>query len=107
MTKNYLIALDPAVGLTPQEFMAAWQESEEARDLGQLTPDSGPPAAFVPPEVVDGAVLLLQTAVAIAGGVLANQISDLLKKKHARQNVKVITIDPGDGRPIIVITVES
>jgi hypothetical protein len=107
MSNNYLIALDSALGLTPQEFMAAWQESEEARDLGQLTPDSRPPAAFIPPEVVDGVVLLLQTAVAIASGVLANQISDLLKKKHARQDVKVITINPGDGRPIIVITVES
>ncbi len=102
MPDEYQIALDPSLHLSPADFLAAWNASPQARAAGQLRPDSAMPQSYLPPEAV---TLLLQTAVTIASTVLAQLIYDLLKEKYYPQKPKIITINQGDGRPTLVVTI--
>lgn len=104
MSQEFQIALDPSLNLTPEELTAAWNASPEALAAGQLAPERTALESYLS---ADAAVLLLQTAVTIASTLLADLLYDLLKEKFYPKKPKVITIDQGDGRPTIVITVED
>mgnify|MGYP001269005584 FL=1 len=104
MSHEYQIALDPALQLSPADFLAAWNASPDAQAAGHLRPDSATPKSYLPPEAV---TLVLQTAVTIATTVLADLIYDLLKAKYYPKKPKIITIDQGNGRPTLIITIEE
>ncbi len=104
MSQEFQIALDPSLNLTPEELTAAWNASPEALAAGSLATEGAAPKSFLPPEA---AVLVLQTAVTIASTLLADLLYDLLKEKFYPKKPKVVTIDQGDGRPTIVVTIED
>ncbi len=104
MSQEFQIALDPSLNLTPEELTAAWNASPEALAAGRLTTERTALESYLS---ADAAVLLLQTAVTIASTLLADLLYDLLKEKFYPKKPKVVTIDQGDGRPTIVITIEE
>ncbi len=104
MSQQTQIALDPSLNLTPEELTAAWNASPEALAAGTLMPERSPQESYLSSDAV---VLVLQTAVTIASTLLADLLYDLLKEKFYPQKPKVVTIDQGDGRPTIVITIEE
>ena len=95
---QYLVALDPQLGLAAAEFVAAWNASDQAA-TGTAAVDESPQQSFLPIEIT---VALITAAVSIPTGVIATFVSEYLKHKFIEKDepkVTVTTISTPDGRP--------
>lgn len=104
MTSQYQIALAPELGLTPQAFAAAWNESEAARQAGHIDIGETPGNTFDPATTT----LLLTTGLAIASGVLINLISDIIiKASQPKKEPEVRQQTLPDGTKVIIVTIRE
>ena len=99
MSQTYMIALDPTLDLSTEQFIAAWNENTSTQQTGQLSQPKGTPATFADPNF---AVLLLQTAVTVAATVLATQINELIKD-YFNKKAKAKQVPQSNGSPLIII----
>jgi hypothetical protein len=103
---QYLIALDPQLNLSAAEFAAAWNAGEHVA-AGTASVSEVPPESFLSPEVT---VALIAAAAYIPTTVIANFISEYLKKKFIdkdKPKVTVTTISTPDGQPVLIIKQEA
>jgi hypothetical protein len=70
--QDYQIALSPTLGLTAEEFTAAWNADPECRALSEAQLVSGKGTTFEP-------ITLSLILITIGTGVAANLLSDLIK----------------------------
>ncbi len=104
------IALDPQLGLSAEEFMEAWNQSEHSDDaVAMISKESG--ETFMSPELT---VALIAVAASIPAGVLTAFISALLTKKFLEKekpeqaaptpkiSVTIIEINGPDGQPLMI-----
>ncbi len=104
MPEQYQIALDPALGLAADEFIAAWNASQTAAEAGQLVKMSAQPKSYLDPDTV---MLILNTLVGITAGVLTNLITDLLKEKYYPKKPPTIKIIQPDGSEMFAVILEE
>ncbi len=103
---EYQIALSPDLGLSPEDFAAAWNEAAEYRNvaearLSQSTSD------HYDPFLLAGAIILLSN---VGVNVLSNAVYDLIKQVLAKKGVKstkIVEIDTSDGTHIRIIVTEQ
>jgi hypothetical protein len=103
---QHLVALDPQLGISAAEFVAAWNESEHAA-ANPATVDEAPRPAFLPLEVT---VALISAAATIPATVIATFVSEYLKQKYLKEDkpkVAVTTITTPDGQPVLIIKREE
>ena len=96
------VALDPKLGLSAAEFVAAWNAGDTAA-RGTATVDTSPAASFLTPEVT---MALIAAAASIPASVIANLVTEVLKKKLIDKDtpkVTVTTISTPDGQPVLII----
>jgi hypothetical protein len=104
MTQQYQIALDPQLGLTPETFVAAWNEREAALAAGRIGISQRQRSMFDP----GTAALILTTATGIVASVLASLIYDIIKEKLLPQKEPEVTLKKlSDGREVIVVTIRE
>lgn len=99
---QYLVALDPQLGVSATEFVAAWNASEHADDAPASLSEA-PQEAFLAPEV---SVALIAAAASIPATVIASFVSEYLKHKFIEKDdpsVTVTTISTPDGQPVLII----
>ena len=98
------IALAPDLGIKAQEFIDAWNASEENRAIAVAMADHAKAEHFEP-------VSLTAVLVGIAAGVATNVISELIKKavknKRAGTRVEVREISGPDSSRMIVVTTSA
>lgn len=103
MTQQYQIALDPALDITPQAFLAAWLAHEASQQAGQVSMSQTTRSLFDP----GTAALLLTTAVGIASSVVASLIYDTIKDTMPQKEPEVRQQTLPDGTKVIIVTIRK
>ena len=96
------IAFDPQIGISVDEFVKNWNNSAKGAEA-PATASKDTKETFLPPEVT---TVLIAAAVGIPAAVIANFISECLKKKFIEKDpprLTTTTIQTPDGEPIIII----
>lgn len=70
-----LVALDPAVGVSPESFAADWEADEQTRRLGAVRLEAPRGQEFVPGLLE---LVVIPIAVSVASGVLTDLIRRLV-----------------------------
>jgi hypothetical protein len=109
---SHSIALSPDIGLSADEFVAAWNQDPERRQAAQAKLASAKGAAFDP--------ALAQATTAVLGGLAlglaTNALYDLIKKAIqealARKGrpparVEIIQVTQPDGAQVLVVRLEG
>jgi hypothetical protein len=99
---QYRVALDPELELSVSEFTGAWNEGPFTEDA-PATLSTSPAETFLSPEMT---AVLITAAVSIPTTVIANFVSELLKKKFIDKpepQISVTVINLPDGQPLWVI----
>ena len=99
---QYRIAFDPKLGLSAPEFVEAWNTSSSNEDASAEVNENSI-ESFLSPEI---SIALITVAVSIPATVIANFVSELLKKKFIeKDSPKVLTtsINTPDGEPLLII----
>jgi hypothetical protein len=101
---EYQVALDPRLGVKVEEFIAAWNDSPEARQVAtaQLHHTSGP-NQYDPLTAIAIPIL-----VGVVTGVTTDFISDLIKRTLTRrgvhQPVRIEVTHQPNGNDTVVVT---
>ena len=104
MTQQLQIALDPQLGIAPDDFVVAWNQNETALEAGRVGLSQTMRSTFDP----GTAALLLTTAIGITSGVLTSLIYDIIKEKVLPQKqpeVRQQTLP--DGTKVIIVTLRE
>ena len=99
---EYLVALDPQLGVSATEFVAAWNASEHAEEAPASVSEA-PQESFMAPELT---VALIAAAASIPATVIANFVSDYLKHKFIEKDepkVTVTTISTPNGQTVLIV----
>ena len=78
MREPYQIALDPALNLDAAAFIADWNASEEAQQIGRVAITEVDRSMFG----LEAGILILQTANSVAAGLLGKVLYDYIKKRY-------------------------
>lgn len=107
---NYKIALPTELGISPNDFITAWNEMPECRDaaIAQIA-ESRPATRSFEPSLLTGTLAVLGT---VAAGVGTNALYDLIKKtltrKGVRRQIEITQTELPDGtRTLFVKIIEE
>ena len=108
---DYHIALSPELGLSPEQFVTAWNETAECRGMAQAQLDVQPPEGFAldPLMVRQGLILLVGAAGTLALDALKEAIKEKLteffKAKLSKPpSIEVKAIRQPGGAYLLVVT---
>ena len=103
---NQLLAFDPTLELTPEQFAAAWNHSPYAATYGPAHPQPQPPATYGSPELT---LVLIGAAAVIPANIFINLCTELLKEHLMlkKKKITVTTIANADGQTLYTITTEE
>jgi hypothetical protein len=102
--KPLQIALAPELGIRPEDFVAAWNETPACREAAEAQFIPAPQTQFDPLLAAGVAAL-----VSIGTGLITNVLSELIKQALARRQVNqaidVIEVQQADGSRLLVVKV--
>jgi len=106
---NYKIALLPELGISLDDFVAAWNETPECRDVAiARIAESRTKTRSFDPTLLTGALAVLGS---LAAGVGTNALYDLIKKALTRKGIKkqieITQIDQPDGTRILIVKITA
>lgn len=111
---DYHIAFAPGLGLSPQDFVAAWNETPECRALAEAQLIIQPSQDFpLDPRLAEQGLVLLAGAAGMAGGLALDVLKDLVKDKlteylkrklSKKPSIKVESIRQPGGAYLLVVT---
>lgn len=102
------IALDPELGVSPEDFVTAWNNSVEASQEGKAELDK--PQTF--DAGITAVIIILLTAYGtgfakkageLSASALADQIKNILAKNGVKEEVKVEALPESNENKIIVV----
>ena len=103
---EYQIALSPNIGISPTEFAAAWNASDETHAVAAATLTPSSSTNYDP--FLTEVVVTLGT---IGVGVVTNAIYDLIKqvivKQKKHQHVHIQQLDQPDGTHLLVVDIDE
>ena len=103
--EEYYIALSPALGLSPSEFVTAWNEEEEYRAVAA--------ARLVPPASQQYDFnLFADIVLALVINLASSTVYDLIKKALAkrgvpRKHIHIEALQKPDGTRFLVVDVDE
>jgi len=105
---DYQIILSPTLSMSPETFIAAWNDDPDCRATALATRIDAPPAGY---PLDPGTVLIFLGGVAttIATGVLTNLISKLLEQKLVKPaqtspSYNIVVVEPAPDTRLLVVT---
>lgn len=106
---DYQIALAPDLEITPEEFAATWNETQEAHDIGSTTLTRSRSESFFDPATM---TIILTALSTISTGVATNVISEVIKnaltkKGKPHKYTKTTMFKQPDGTQLIVVDEEE
>ena len=103
--ENYQIALSPALGLSPADFVAAWNEDAEARKEAEASLVPSTSEHYDPSLLV---TILLTVATGAASNVLSEFIIRVVeKKKESHKHTHVEETKKSDGTRLLVVDIDE
>jgi hypothetical protein len=100
---HYQVALDPALGLSPQEFIQAWNDTPDCRQAAQASLSRPPGGSYDPTLLVPLLAIAGDLMVGIAGAILYDLIKLALAKRGLRQPPQVEQVELPDGTKVLVV----
>jgi hypothetical protein len=102
---EYEVALPPNLGLSPEEFATAWNESSERRAVAEARV-APPPATQYNPALLGGALVIFgNLALGVAAGLLHDLINDALSERGIRKRTEIMEMTQPDGTHLLVVTI--
>ena len=111
---DYQIVLAPELGLNAQDFVSAWNDTPDCRDLAEARLSTQPPQGFpLDPQLVQQGFALLIGAAGAAGTLALDALKDAVKEKltaYLKQKlskkpaIKVESIRQPGGAYLLVVT---
>jgi len=95
------ILLHPDLGVSPEEFVAAWNGRAEAHELAQASLERQPQASFGFGEVV---AMLSGVAIGVATNALYDLIKETILMRGVRKRIEVVERVLPDGTRVITVT---
>lgn len=102
---DYQLILDPALGVTPAEFVAVWNTRPDSHALAEARVTPAPPGQFDPSWVEVGLILLGQVSINIASAMLYDMIKEALARRGVDQPVEVQAAPHPHGPTLLVVVV--
>jgi hypothetical protein len=103
---EYQIALSPNLGLSPADFITAWNEDPDTRTIAEASLSETSSASYNP--LLDATMAILGT---VSSGIAINVLSDLLKqlfvKKGIHKHTRITEVKKPDGTHILIIDIEE
>ena len=100
MSQQIQIAIDPTMGIEPDAFAAEWNGRFPTNILGNLHTVPAGSTSYHDPHTT---MLILETAVVLASGVLTNLLTDIIKEKFVTKPPIIIEMQQPDGTMTIII----
>jgi len=103
---EYQIALSPNLGLSPTDFITAWNEDPDTRTIAEASLFEASSASYNP--LLDATMAILGT---VSSGIAINVLSDLIKqllaKKDIHKRTRITEVKKPDGTHILIIDTEE
>lgn len=103
--ENYYVALSPEIGLSPAEFVSAWNEEEECRAVAfaRLAPPASRQYDFN---------LFADILLGLVTNITSSALYDLIKKSLARQKVPkehihIEALQKPDGTRFLIVDIDE
>ena len=100
----YQIALSPDLGISPDDFLEAWNEDAETRNLSEAYPMSSAGKSFDP-------TLIAGIMISVGSGVASNVVYDLVKKvldkKGVSKHTHIEQMKKSDGTSLLVVDIDE
>jgi len=103
---EYQIALSRNLGLSPTDFVTAWNENPDTRTAAEASLSEASSASYNP--LLDATMAFLGT---VGSGVTISVLSDLIKqllaKKDIHKHTRITEMKKPDGTHTLVIDIEE
>src|SRR3954463_15058069 len=101
--ERVLLALDPAVGVSPESFAAAWEADERGRRLGAVSLEAPRGQEFIPGLIE---LVVIPIMVGVSSDALTDLIRRLVRRRQPPQpddrELEVVETISGDDRVLVV-----
>ena len=99
-----VVALDPAVDVSPAELAAAWDGDEEAREVGPATVDSSPREDFLSDVLALVAVpLVVNVASSAAYSLVSRLVASLRPAQPDQPDLEIVEVMGSSGGDRILV----
>ena len=103
-TEDYQIVLSPELGISANDFLAAWNEDTETHNLCEAQPVS-PGSRTFDPTLIAG--ILITVGSGVATNVISALIMKLLDKKGVSKHTHIEQMKKSDGTQILVVDIDE
>lgn len=105
---EYQIALSPELGLSIEDFVAAWNEDAEASEIGVAhLPETEPGMTYNLPWVDITIAILSGVGLNVASSVIYDLTKKILLKKDIKKHTRMTRIDQPDGTHIWLVDTDE
>ena len=100
----YQIVLSPDLGISSDDFLEAWNEDAETRNLSEAYPMSSAGKSF-DPALIAGIMISISTGVAT--NVISALIMKVLDKKGVSKHTHIEQMKKSDGTSLLVVDIDE
>jgi len=100
----YQIALSPDLGISPDDFLEAWNEDAETRNLSEAYPMSSAGKSFDPTLI---AGIMISVGSGVATNVISALIMKVLDKKGVSKHTHIEQMKKSDGTSLLVVDIDE
>ena len=102
------VALPPDLGISAEEFAAAWNAAAPINGVTAHAVEEGSATKFASPDLVVMVVkLVYDLGVAVAGGAIIELINAKWPEKAERRKISAVVIENPDGSTLLAVTAEE
>jgi len=101
---DYQIALHPDLNLSPADFVKAWNDTPECREMAKANLDE-PTSAQYDPFAAAAVAVLSGVAIGVAANALYDRIKKVFIKKDVTKQIEIIQLDLPDGSRLLVVKI--
>ncbi len=94
------------LGLSPAEFVVAWNTSAECRSIAKASLTFTTSAQY-DPLLVGASALLSTVRISVVTNALYDLIKQVLTTKDVHTQTRIVKIDQPDGTHILVVTIDE
>jgi hypothetical protein len=102
---EYQIALSPELGLSPEDFVAAWNGKANCHVVAEACMTSPKSAQFDPTLLGVTLTVVGSLALGVASNALYDLIKELLMDCGVRKRTEIVQVDQPDGSRLLVVTI--
>src|ERR1700686_517738 len=103
---EFQLALPDDLGLSPANFVTAWNESSDCRTVALATLASSTSAHYYP-FLIGGLAVLSSVGIGVGTNAIYDLIKSVFIKKGIHKHMQFTTVDQPDGTHILVVTIDE